>query len=143
MARAAIKTSWVAAIAFPVAFCLIFFASTLPMPLTAVVAVKVTPELQLAGVQLEWRTEDRHPLHPGTQRFLGAYGENDVILTCPNLSHPIDLFRHFSTNWRDAVAVTVSCEGNLDEIRCAFHDERKTYRVTTTCSKHDALRPVW
>jgi hypothetical protein len=94
-------------------------------------------------LSLVWDSIGQHDLRAGTQRVPKTHGENDVQLSCPNLDHRIHLYRHFLTNIRDPLTVGISCEGNLDEIRCVFLDEGKSVRRTTTCSKHDPLHAVW
>ena len=139
------KKSWLLAILFPIVVILLIEGAYRLRRLfgLATVVLTVTPELESTGITFGWRTEAVAPLRPGKQHFPGAYGENDVVLMCPHLGHDIRLFGHINLNARNPVSLEVSCEGNLDEIRCAFRDDGKSSRITTTCSKHDALHPVW
>jgi len=109
------------------------------------VSLTISRALVDAGVKLAWDGDGMKtiPLRPGDQHFPGFYGANSVVLLCPPLQHPIDMFGWGSTNRRHGIEARISCGGTVEEIKCAFTAGGVTTRICATCARHDPLHATW
>jgi hypothetical protein len=87
---------------------------------TTTIAVSVAPALRALGVRARLDTDERRAveLDEGTTRLPTAYGKSVLSVVCPGAAGVRDVGGTVVLNRHDAVALTLTCAGPLDRIRC-------------------------